>query len=157
MSSPTERPLSPSGFRAVLSQAQPWGRLVAPLDRNGEPEESWGNPELQPVVTETTTCAMGVGRAERQGENTEWCALSQYPQEKKGNMGSRKVEIGWDGRAVGQDEIGHLVLFPLILVEIGQDGIHSKREQLMETLRCWLRETSDQGRREGKEFLMDSS
>lgn len=58
-------------------------------------------------------------------------------------MGSRKVEIGWDGRAVGQDEIGHLVLFPLILVEIGQEGIHSKREQLMETLRCWLRERAE--------------
>lgn len=81
---------------------------------------------------------MGLGRAERQRKITEWCALSQQAQEKKGNMGSRKVEIGQDGRAIGQDEIGHLVLFPLVLVKIGQDGIHSRREHLMETLRCWL-------------------
>lgn len=38
VSSPAKRPLSPPWFRAVLSQAQPWGRLAAPPYGNGQYE-----------------------------------------------------------------------------------------------------------------------
>lgn len=115
VSSSTKRPLSLSGFRAVLSHAQPWGRLAAPLYGNREWEAVLGKPVATARGHRDKPLWHGGGRAERQVEGHWMMSIESVPTGKE--------------RKYGQQAGGN---------RTGWQSIHSKREHLMEIHRWWL-------------------